>query len=130
MFQNSKTKMAEIADGTSNTVLVGECMYKADLDHPTSTEKRAALWAGMTGEHADPVSGGLAIWISDVMWWLDENSATINGPAPQAFSSRHPGGAYFAFCDGSIRFFRDGGNPDIVRWLGGRDDGVVVSVDF
>jgi prepilin-type processing-associated H-X9-DG protein len=54
----------------------------------------------------------------------------VNGAAPQAFSSRHPGGAFFAFCDGSVRFFRTGGDPSQIRFLAGRDDGVIVNPDF
>jgi len=64
------------------------------------------------------------------MWWVDNASARINGPAPQAFSSRHTSGAFFGFCDGSVRFFREGGNVNVLRWLAGRMDNQVVSVDF
>jgi prepilin-type processing-associated H-X9-DG protein len=64
------------------------------------------------------------------MWWVDETTAQVNGPAPQAFSSRHPGGAMFGFCDGSVRFFRNGTDPNIVRYLAGRNDGVLVPNDF
>ena len=70
------------------------------------------------------------IMISCVMWHIDEFSAVINGPAPQAFGSRHPGGAHFAFCDGSVRFFRDGNNMAILRFLASRADGHVVNPDF
>ena len=118
MYQNSGTKISRIDDGTSNTVVVGECTFDK------STGKRAALWAGMTGRR------GNSIWISDCMWWIDEDSAVINGPAPQAFSSRHPGGALFSFGDSSTRFFREGGDVDLLRFLGGRDDGTIVSPDF
>lgn len=118
MFQNSKIRLGDIEDGTSNTVGIGECIF--DL----KTGKRACIWSGMTG-----LRGG-SIWISDVMWWVDNATATVNGPAPQAFSSRHPGGAMFAFCDGSVRFFKDKTNPNIVRWLAGRNDGVVVPNEF
>ncbi|MCI0638933.1 MAG: DUF1559 domain-containing protein [Gemmataceae bacterium] len=118
MYQNSKIKFSGIIDGTSNTLAVGECMFDE------KTGKRAALWAGMTG-----LRDG-SVWISDVMWWVDEASARINGPAPQAFSSRHSGGAFFGFCDGSIRFFREGGDVNVVRWLAGRADGKIVNLDF
>ena len=118
MFQNSKIKITDIGDGTSNTLAVGECMFDE------RTGKLAAIWVGMTGLYSG------SIRISDVMWWVDEATATVNGTAPQAFSSRHPGGALFAFCDGSVRMFRVGGDPNKVRWLAGRNDGVVVNVDF
>ena len=118
MYQNSETKFRDIFDGTSNTVVIGECIFDEN------TNKRAALWPGMTG-----LRNG-AIWISDVMWWVDAASASVNGPAPQAFSSRHPGGALFGFCDGSTRFFPDGGNAELLRFLAGRSDGVLTQHDF
>jgi prepilin-type N-terminal cleavage/methylation domain-containing protein len=80
MFQNSKVRIEDILDGTSNTIALGECMFDEQ------TTKWAALWPGMIG-----VYNG-AMMISCVMWHLDENTARINGSAPQAFSSRHPGG--------------------------------------
>jgi prepilin-type N-terminal cleavage/methylation domain-containing protein/prepilin-type processing-associated H-X9-DG protein len=118
LYQNSKIRLTDITDGTSNTLAIGECMFDQRVG------KRACIWAGMTGLRSG------SIWISDVMWWVDQSTAQVNGTAPQAFSSRHPGGAFFAFCDGSVRFFRNATNPDIVRWLAGRNDGVLVGNDF
>jgi prepilin-type N-terminal cleavage/methylation domain-containing protein/prepilin-type processing-associated H-X9-DG protein len=118
LYQNSKTGLTDIPDGTSNTLLIGECMYDVKSD------KWAALWAGMIGLYDG------AINISSVMWPVDDVSARINGTAPQAFSSRHPGGAFFAFGDGSVRFFREGGSVQNLRWLAGRKDGKVVNPDF
>ena len=118
LWQNSSIVLNKIADGTSSTLVIGECMYESP------TGRIACIWAGMTGYNAGSVR------ISDVMWWVDAATATVNGPAPQAFSSRHPNGAMFAFCDGSVRFFRNGGNPDVVRYLAGREDGVIVNSEF
>jgi prepilin-type N-terminal cleavage/methylation domain-containing protein/prepilin-type processing-associated H-X9-DG protein len=120
MFQNSKVTFTDITDGTSNTLAVGEAMYDEQ------TGKLACIWPGMTG--IDPPTG--SVRISDVMWWVDQSTAQVNGTAPQAFSSRHPGGAFFVFCDGSVRFFHNSTDPDTVRWLAGRDDGHLVNVDF
>ena len=64
------------------------------------------------------------------MWHLDNASAQINGTAPQAFGSRHPGGAYFGFGDGSVRFFKESADPATIKWLGCRNDGRVINYDF
>jgi prepilin-type N-terminal cleavage/methylation domain-containing protein len=118
MMQNSKIRFAQITDGTSNTVVIGECMWD-DL-----TEKWAALWPGMSGLRQGK------IYISDVMWWMDPISSQVNGEAPQAFSGRHVGGCFFGFGDGSARFWRVGGDPTKLQWLAGRDDGKLVEYDF
>src|SRR5262249_49600884 len=133
MYQNSRIRIETIKDGTSNTLAVGEVMFEP-LDPLTGNSlvtglpaKRACIGVGMTGLRPAPQIPPTTvnwIWISDVMWWVDDATATINGPAPQAFSSRHTGGAFFGFCDGSVRFFRDGLDPSVVKWLAGRDAAV------
>ncbi len=133
MFQNSKVRLEHITggDGTSSTLAVGECMWDG---RPVGTAgdvtKRAAIWAGMTGLRPAPGATANSLWISDIMWWMDQNAATVNGTAAQAFSSRHPGGAMFGFCDGSVRFFRNGGDPLMLRWLAGYKDGRITPNDF
>ena len=127
MYQNSKIKMEQVTDGSSNTIVVGECI----LDDVSG--KAACIWAGMRGlgpSLANPAVN--AVWWSDVMWWVDANTATINGPAPQAFGSRHaPGGAYFAFCDGTVRYAQQNVNPNIIIAVAGRADGVSIPLsDF
>ena len=131
-WQNSKVKFEAITDGTSNSVVVGECIFINQRDG-TSTDGRkwAAVWTGMTGYYCSPDPAiGCGIRISDVMWHLDETTAKLNGTAPQAFGSRHTGGAMFGFGDGSIRFFRSSSDPTVVKWLGNRMDGRVLNIDF
>ncbi len=122
-YQNSHVRITDISDGSSNTMCIGECKYDEKDGHT------ACIWAGMSGWVAPGASSG-SVRISDVMWYVDNASATVNGPAPQAFSSRHPNGAMFGFCDGSVRLFRNGSDPNIIRYLAGREDGVVVTPDF
>jgi prepilin-type N-terminal cleavage/methylation domain-containing protein len=126
VYYNSKTKVTQVTDGLSSTVLFGECVYRPDYSTGTTCGpggKWAAIWAGHMGAYC----GGIRI--SDNMWRLDESSATINGPAQQAFGSRHYRGAYFAFGDGGVRLFKEGGNAARLKFLAGRSDGEVVAVD-
>jgi prepilin-type N-terminal cleavage/methylation domain-containing protein/prepilin-type processing-associated H-X9-DG protein len=122
LYQNSKTTFEQITDGTSNTLIVGECKY-IPRSGIMIANPSACIWAGMGGSQ-----GGIRI--SDVMWWLDADTSKLNGSASQAFGSRHVGGAYFGFADGSVRFFRDSFDPSIAQWLAGRADGHIVPLDF
>jgi prepilin-type N-terminal cleavage/methylation domain-containing protein/prepilin-type processing-associated H-X9-DG protein len=122
-YHNSRTRISAISDGTSQTLAIGECMFD------TRIGKTACIWPAFSG-WVPPGTSSRSVRISDVMWWVDQSTARVNGPAPQAFSSRHPGGAMFGFCDGSIRFFRDNTDPNTVRFLAGRADGMIVNVDF
>jgi prepilin-type N-terminal cleavage/methylation domain-containing protein/prepilin-type processing-associated H-X9-DG protein len=132
LYQNSRVALETVTDGTSNTLAIGECMWDGTPNplNPLDVTKRAAIWVGMTGLHPAPGGAANSIWISDVMWWMDYDAAFVNGPAAQAFSSRHPGGVMFGFGDGSVRFYRNGGDPLKLRWLAGRKDGVIVDIDF
>jgi len=112
IFLNSQVAITHIHDGSSNTIVVGECKLE-----PGNTGKKACIWAGMRGLNA-------AVHISDVMWWLnDEPAYAINGTASQAYSSQHPGGAQFLLSDGSARFIAETVEGRVLWRLAGRNDG-------
>jgi prepilin-type N-terminal cleavage/methylation domain-containing protein/prepilin-type processing-associated H-X9-DG protein len=122
LYQNSKVRLGDITDGTSTTLALGECV----LDEEAG--KVGALWVGMDDSAADAF-GVRTVYVSDVFWSVDEGNFRINGPGAQAFGSRHAGGAFFGFCDGSVRFLRDSADPLKVQALAGRSDGIVAECD-
>jgi prepilin-type N-terminal cleavage/methylation domain-containing protein len=101
-FGNSSISSKSIADGTSNTFLLGE-------------RDRRCLAATWIGARNPP---GQDMWSSN--WILGHardkpNSACTGGHAnsdgdnmcTEGFSSPHPGGVFFAFCDASVHFISD-----------------------
>jgi len=125
MFQNSHVNLVQVTDGTSNTLLVGECAFNP-LDIPSGGKppQYGAIWAGMTGLVTTGLTSMQGARVSDVMWWLDETNSKVNGNNPQSFSSLHDGnGAFFCFCDGSVRFFSASLDHTVMRYLAQRNDG-------
>jgi prepilin-type processing-associated H-X9-DG protein len=91
-YNRSKTKLADVPDGTANTVLFGETL--GGESHGERTTSLSWMGAG-----AMPTAYG-----------LPKKSYQWN------FSSRHPGVVQFGMCDGSVRRLRvsdgDGLSPD------------------
>ena len=55
--------------------------------------------------------------------------ADLAKPIVGGYSSKHPGGANISLGDGSVRYLKSTVNPKILRLLGNRADGDLLSAD-
>jgi prepilin-type processing-associated H-X9-DG protein len=107
-YLNSTVRYEDLEDGSSNTIFVGEKLQgPADLGWASGT--RGTLRNTGTALNSPVVS-------------TPKNKDPVGG-----FSSVHPGGANFAFGDGSVKFLKSGISPAVFRLLGNRADGEIVS---
>jgi prepilin-type N-terminal cleavage/methylation domain-containing protein/prepilin-type processing-associated H-X9-DG protein len=124
--RNSRVKIADIRDGTSNTVGVGE----------RNTNFVPSSWVGVLPDAEviyNPLAGrGCQNWrpaITAVV--VHSRQYTVNRPdaSPAAFHSQHPGGGNFLFLDGAVRFIKNTVDLDVMRALCTRNYGEVFSSD-
>jgi prepilin-type processing-associated H-X9-DG protein/prepilin-type N-terminal cleavage/methylation domain-containing protein len=136
---DSSVGIADITDGTSNTFHFGERYHhdpEFDLRQPvvlsgTAPIKQLGKWgfvAGSAGIMAN-VTLHSAERINYRMPTGGDALAARNRSA--AYGSGHPGGANFAFADGSVRFVRESTPLGILQALSTRCGGEVISAsDF
>jgi prepilin-type N-terminal cleavage/methylation domain-containing protein/prepilin-type processing-associated H-X9-DG protein len=128
-YLNSHTRIEDIYDGTSNTILVGEKLLETgDLGWMSGT--RATLRNTGLPPNANPAGTFGVIPPVD-----KDDGDPAAGPSPDpalwvgGYASRHPGGANFIFGDGSVKFIKSTITPAVFHRIGHRADGEVVSSD-
>ncbi|MFO0954286.1 MAG: DUF1559 domain-containing protein [Isosphaeraceae bacterium] len=154
---NNATTISSITDGTSNTVMIGE--KSRYIDEPAGSNFNFVNVAGWfagppwTGTPAwnDTRVTSLAYVVPKLNSPPAKNLGgsvppCISGSSPLAtdnpswvtqctnlgqwgFRSNHPGGANFAFADGSVKFLKESINLGVYRALGTKAFGEVISAD-
>ena len=118
LFGNSKIKLTDATDGTSNTMLVSERRFRDD---------HAATWLGVGRNHSFGNTGTLRT-LFRTNFTMNFNYAAAGSPenAGKGWSSEHTGGVNLVLADGSVRFISDNTNKgQVLRPLGDRSDGNV-----
>jgi prepilin-type N-terminal cleavage/methylation domain-containing protein/prepilin-type processing-associated H-X9-DG protein len=133
-FRNSRTSIADVTDGTSQTIAVGERSH--NLSYVTWTARSIDGWLGKTSL----IEGGTDRFnpSPEECWTqilgpagLEDGTRTPNDIMAHVedYWSRHPGGVNFLFADGSVHFLKESINPKVWQSLSTRSGGEVVSGD-
>jgi prepilin-type N-terminal cleavage/methylation domain-containing protein/prepilin-type processing-associated H-X9-DG protein len=117
-------RMADITDGTSNTIMVGEMLplQAADSNFWQFNGSTAGVTVPMNWQTLrEPCTDGATFGSAD---WLCRFSYANKG-----FKSKHPGGANITFGDGSVKFIKSSISLPTYCALGSRGGGETVSSD-
>ncbi len=120
LFVNSKVKIRDITDGTSNTFLVGESKY---MITPGGQATKYYGWASGTHFGSGEVPSTMTA-ARDQINSLDSSGGASATWSQQSgmFGSFHVGGCHFTLADGSVRFVSENVNLGTYQLLGQRAD--------
>jgi prepilin-type N-terminal cleavage/methylation domain-containing protein/prepilin-type processing-associated H-X9-DG protein len=138
---DSSVNMADVKDGTSNTVMVGECsQFKNDPDSVMNFWTVGANFGSSVGNGvtrpqgfvlmiAKPNASMLIPQPSSSGSSTDRLSTQWQVMGQWGFRSLHPGGANMAFADGSVRFLKETVNISTYQALSTKNLGETISSD-
>ena len=116
--------MADISDGTSNVIAMGEIRPKCgdhSFYHPWSSWN--AVWIATTAPINFPTCGGERGGKDDSTGGTEDCNHFRTWNMSQGFKSRHTGGAQFVLADGSVQFISENIDYMTYQRLGDRRDG-------
>ena len=124
LYRNSNTRMRDITDGTTNTIIVGE-ISGIPLNDGGNNPHRAWVQGASNG------GNGVAMYsCKNVRWgmgqarWSSGNRNFLFND--QRFGSNHTGGAQFLLGDGSVKFISANIDFNLYQSIATRDMGEVV----
>ncbi|QDT42498.1 Type II secretion system protein G precursor [Gimesia alba] len=117
--ENSRCKISDVKDGSSNTLMVCETTRRVANGEPPAWGMRG--WV-TTGGDVDP---GINVW--DIpTGWTRPDVGNLNSWGQ--VGSLHTGGAHFGLGDGAVRFISENTDLTLLRRLGTMSDGSVVEL--
>jgi prepilin-type N-terminal cleavage/methylation domain-containing protein/prepilin-type processing-associated H-X9-DG protein len=140
LFRNSHTRLSDVLDGTSSTILVGERAWCNANGSWAGAIASGVIRRGQQNPCPGSAAGSLpAAALVQAHSHLN-NTTTDTDAGLDDFSSNHPGGSNFVFADGSVHFIRSVPSdlPDgsytadslIFQALGTRANGEIIPGDW
>ncbi|MCI0461120.1 MAG: DUF1559 domain-containing protein [Gemmataceae bacterium] len=137
LFWDSAIRLADVTDGASNTFLIGERSHR-DPEYDRITVASFPGWGPLSGFGlwaAVQFTAGGSLPHQTLSSPVPINYQVSRGGGAQetidrlcAYGSGHPGGANFAFADGSVRFVSDPTSLSTLQALSTRAGGEAVDV--
>lgn len=119
------TNMAEITDGTTNTIAIGEVGTSMSVSQAAKGDGNFPLWSGgNNNQGCNAKYMGAHLRLIDINFFINRKTGQ---ESDLSFGSEHPGGAQFALADGSVRLISESIDTLMYRYLGARNDGEIVS---
>jgi prepilin-type processing-associated H-X9-DG protein len=134
MHRNSTTRIADIQDGTTNTIMVVECagrpqVYRLGVPNPGLSNDQGISWADSEGPFS--LDGASADGTQEGCTPANGCTYAMNKKNDNEPYSFHPGGAMFLFADGHVQFIAESVKLQTLAALCTRSAGEVISTpDF
>ncbi|MDX1926876.1 MAG: DUF1559 domain-containing protein [Pirellulaceae bacterium] len=125
IFANSRTRIADITDGTTNVFVIGESRYM-----PTPNMRTDGFHAGWASSlkadnaFAVPLTFAAAVLQINAQRRCAPGVADCFNFVSRLFGSQHTGGCNFGMSDGSIHFISENIDINLYRQMAVRNDGM------
>jgi prepilin-type N-terminal cleavage/methylation domain-containing protein/prepilin-type processing-associated H-X9-DG protein len=131
IYPESKVTISSITDGSSNTLLIGETSSAIGANRTGSAWGNIQPWTWGFYNYNDYLAtegGYLMIDHKYVTYPINYKGQNLPNNTP--YTSNHPGGANFVFCDGSVRFLSSTMSLTTLQALATRNGGEVIGGDL
>ena len=135
LYVNSQVRMAQVTDGTTNTLFVGE--------RPPAYEGYLGWWFAGAGPYPWFGAGDVVLGSNEVIpdanlacspggptSWFRDGKGEADDVRAWHFWSMHPGGANFVFVDGSVRLISYNVDQTVFTALATRAGGETINGDY
>ena len=128
LMQDDPVRIANITDGVSNTLLLGETIHYRGIRSNTKNFRWDPTLYGRANANYGTTDDSYALL--RIGNRQPNPPINVTGSLKTSYASFHEGGAQFAVCDGSVRFIIDLVHVKLLKQLSSRKDGEFISDDY